>query len=235
MKKESKNKLWIISIFAIAMGFLEAAVVIYLRQLFYPNGFDFPLRGFLDPSILGLEWIREFATLVMLVTIALLAGKKFYERFAYFLYAFAIWDIFYYVFLKLELNWPASWLTWDLLFLIPWPWIGPVLAPILWTILFIATALLIITREDKSIKVKFNIGEWGLFIAGILITLFTWLYDYGILIISQGSVLANNQQFTSIITNYTPQDYNWPLFILGFAISSIAVLSVYLRTKKKGR
>ena len=141
MKKESVNKILIITIFAIAMGFLEAAVVIYLRELFYPNGFDFPLRGFLNPSILGVEWIREFATVVMLAAIAVLAGKKFYERFAYFLYAFAIWDIFYYISLKATLDWPSSFLTWDLLFLIPWPWIGPVLTPVLWSILFIILSI----------------------------------------------------------------------------------------------
>ena len=96
MKKESLNKISIVTIFAIAMGFLEAVVVVYLRKLYYPNGFNFPLKGFIDPSIISIEWVREFATIVMLITIAMLAGKKLYERFAYFIYVFAIWDIFYY-------------------------------------------------------------------------------------------------------------------------------------------
>ena len=144
MKRESVNKLSIVTLYAIAMGFLEAAVVIYLRNLFYPNGFNFPLKGFIDPSILIVEWIREFATIIMLVTIGLLAGKKFYEKLAYFVYAFAIWDIFYYIFLKLVLNWPSSFLTWDLLFLIPFPWAGPVLAPLLCTLLMLFTSFIII-------------------------------------------------------------------------------------------
>src|SRR3989344_1428755 len=139
MKKESVNKLSIVTLYAVAMGFLEAAVVIYLRELFYPNGFNFPLKGFIDPSILSIEWMREFATIIMLLTVGFLAGEKAYKKFAYFIYAFAVWDIFYYVFLKLTLNWPDSFLTWDLLFLIPWPWISPVLAPLLCTILIIVT------------------------------------------------------------------------------------------------
>ena len=237
MKKESKNKLWIISIFAIAMGFLEAAVVIYLRNLFYTNGFDFPLKGFLNPTVLGVEWVREFATIVMLITIAMLASKKIYERFAYFLYAFAIWDIFYYVFLKLTLNWPSSWFTWDLLFLIPWPWIGPVIAPMLWNVVFITLTVLIINFEDSGRKIKVKTIGGTLFVLGVLITLYTWLCDYGKLIIGGGYAknfftLSNNEQFMQIIESYSPSYYNWPLFILGMMISVIAMLLFYVRTKK---
>ena len=67
MKKESKNIILIVTVFSIAMAFLETAVVVYLRKLFYLNGFNFPLKGFLDPSILSIEWIREFATIIMLL------------------------------------------------------------------------------------------------------------------------------------------------------------------------
>ena len=66
MKKESINKIIIITMFAIAMAFLESAVVVYLRRLFYPQGFNFPLEGFIEPSILSIEWLRELATIVKL-------------------------------------------------------------------------------------------------------------------------------------------------------------------------
>ena len=99
MKKESVNKIITITIFAIAMGFLESVVVVYLRKIFYAGGFGFPLKGFTEPSIIGIEWIREIATIVMLITISMLVAKKFYERLSYFIYAFAVWDIFYYIFL----------------------------------------------------------------------------------------------------------------------------------------
>src|SRR3989344_6517542 len=220
MKKESWNKILIVSIYAIAMGLLEAAVVVYLRKLFYPDGFIFPLKGFIEPSILSVEWMREFATIVMLVTIGMLAGKKVYEKFAYFIYAFAIWDIFYYIFVKLTLNWPDSFLTWDLLFLIPWPWIGPVIAPILYSLVFIITAFLIISFGDAGIKVKINILEWLLIIIGGLVSLSTWMYDYGRIIFSGGFArqfftLAENQQFYEVIAKYSPSYYNWLVFLFG--------------------
>ena len=236
MKKESLNKILIVTIFAIAMGFLEAVVVIYLRKLYYPKGFNFPLKGFIDPSILRIEWVREFATIAMLITIAMLVGKKLYERFAYFIYAFAIWDIFYYISLKLTLNWPASFFTWDILFLIPLPWVGPVLAPLLCTILMITTAFMIINFEDLKMNVKIKMKELILILVGVLIVLYTWLYDYGKIILGGGFTkdfftLANNQQFNQIIANYSPPYYNWFLFLIGFIISSLGILFFYLRTK----
>jgi hypothetical protein len=238
MKKESRNKLLIITIFAVAMGFLEAAVVIYLRKLFYSGGFDFPLRGFLEPAILHVEWIREFATIIMLLAIAMLAGKKFYQRFAYFLYAFAIWDIFYYISLRLTLGWPASIFTWDLLFLIPWPWIAPILAPLLCNVLFITISLLIIKFKDKGINVKIKAKEWILMIAGLFLVLYTWLYDYGKIIFGGGYAkdfftLATNQNFIEMINSYSPSYFNWPIFLLGFMLAAIGILLFYLRTKNQ--
>jgi hypothetical protein len=239
MKKESCKTLAIVSLFAIAMGFLEAVVVIYLRKIYYPLGFSFPLKGFIEPNILGIEWVREFFTIVMLVSVACLAGKKFYSKFAYFLLAFSIWDIFYYVFLKLTLNWPPSFLTWDLLFLIPWIWIAPVLAPIICTILIIMFSLLIINCEDKGIKVKLALKEWALLIAGLLIILYTWLIDYGRIIFSNSSfakdffTLAQNQDFMNLVSSYIPISYNWTLFAIGVALAFIGVILFYLRTSRR--
>ena len=203
------------------MGLLEAVVVIYLRKLFYTTGFDFPLKGFIEPYILNIEWVREFATIVMLICIGALAGKKFYEKFAYFIYAFGIWDIFYYIFLKLYLDWPASFFTLDLLFLIPWPWVGPVFAPILCSMLMIITAYIIISFWDRKIKARFNFREWAMIILGGVVVLYTWLYDYGKIVISGG-----------IMENYIPSYFNWPVFLLGLGISSLGVLVFYLRSRK---
>ena len=237
MKKESWKKFWIVTIFSIAMGFLESTIVIYLRKIYYPDGFDFPLKGFIDPNILSIEWIREFFTIVMLITIGLLAGKTLYEKFSYFILSFAIRDIFYYVFLKAFLDWPQSWITWDLLFLIPWPWIGPVLAPLICTVLMIVTYFLAINLIDKNVKLKLNISEWIIIALGVIIVLFTWLYDYGKLIIGGGFtkdffLLATNAEFIKIIDDFIPASYNWTLFLLGVIISTIGIIKVYLRNKK---
>ncbi len=237
MKRESVNKLLIVGFFAMAFGFVEGAVVVYIRKLFYNNVPLFPLRGFLDPSVLSVEFVREIATIIMLVTIAMLAGKKAYERFAYFIYAFAIWDIFYYITLKWALDWPASLLTWDVLFLIPWTWIGPVLSPLLWCIAFISFTVLIIHFEDLGIKVNINWKEWSLMILGVLVCLFVWLYDFGKIIFGGGFArdffgLKNNVEFAQIVSNYIPSYFNWPIFLFGLGISGAGFILLYSRLKK---
>ncbi|NLI56587.1 hypothetical protein GX420_06385, partial [bacterium] len=90
----------VLTIFGIAMGFLEAIVVVYLREIYYPQGFEFPLNTF-SSEMLSIEWIREISTIIMLITIGIITGKNFLQKLSFFLYTFAIWDIFYYVALKL--------------------------------------------------------------------------------------------------------------------------------------
>src|ERR1035437_10974400 len=113
MNKLSHLLLWT-GIFAAAMAFLESAVVVYLRALYYPEGFVFPLK-MMDQQILVTEIFREAATIVMLFTIGVISTKSWISRFAVFIYAFAIWDIFYYIYLVFLLGWPPSLLTWNLL------------------------------------------------------------------------------------------------------------------------
>ena len=151
-------KILVSFIFAIAMGFLEAAVVVYLRELYYPNGFKisekvkFPFIKFgpvaeLKPfskKLIITELGREFATIIMLVTFAILVGDELISQIAYFLLAFGIWDLFYYIFLKMLINWPESFGTTDVFFLIPVPWIGPVGLPITCSIVIIIIGLIIL-------------------------------------------------------------------------------------------
>jgi hypothetical protein len=92
--------LLVVSLFSIAMGLFESAVVIYMREILYPEGFGFPLSP-VQPDMMLTELLREGATIIMLLGIGFLAGRNTSERFAWFLYSFAIWDIFYYVFLRL--------------------------------------------------------------------------------------------------------------------------------------
>lgn len=132
-------------LFAAAMGYIEAAVVVYLRALYYPDGFVVPMQvGFpfirftripqfeqrIPSRMLRVEIGREAATIVMLVSLAVLVGDTAVQKLAVFLLAFGVWDIFYYVFLKVLLGWPKSLLTLDVLFLIPVPWVGPVWLPV---------------------------------------------------------------------------------------------------------
>ena len=124
--------------FAVAMALLEAAVVVYMRQLYYPDDPMqlFPL-SFLRQYDPALELSREAATIIMIATVALLAERRTATRsFASFVFVFGVWDIFYYVWLKVLMNWPVSWLEWDVLFLIPMIWLGPWICPALIGLLF---------------------------------------------------------------------------------------------------
>lgn len=96
MKWITKTIVWL-TLFSIAMGFMETAVVVYLRKIYYPGGFHFPLVP-ISSDIALIEFIREAATLIMLFGIGALTGKTVSQKFAFFIYCFAIWDIFYYVF-----------------------------------------------------------------------------------------------------------------------------------------
>jgi len=140
------------------MGYLEAAVVVYLRELYYPNGFHisekvkFPFIKFgpvaeLNPfsrKLILTELCREISTIIILLAYAVLVGNSLSSRIAYFLLAFGVWDIFYYIFLKIILNWPESFNTTDVFFLFPTPWIGPAWLPILCSISTIVIAFLIL-------------------------------------------------------------------------------------------
>jgi len=145
-----------ILLFGIAFGYIEAAVVAYLRQIYFSEGFNIPFYPYLlyigssvnIPLYLSLnhyliEILREAATMLVLVTFSYLAGKRFLERFAVFLFTFAIWDNCYYIFLFLIIRWPTSLLTMDILFLIPVPWIAPVIVPITASLIMIATSVYI--------------------------------------------------------------------------------------------
>jgi len=235
MKKETvKSIIWVI-MFSIAMGFMETAVVVYLRELYYPNGFVFPLT-IIPNKIAVTEFWREFATIIMLVGIGYVAGKTKLLRFAYFMIAFAIWDIFYYVFLYVLLGWPQSLFTWDILFLIPFPWVGPVLAPCIVAVQMFLFGLLIIYFQEKYQKERVNTSQWILLIAGILIIILSFTTDY-IDQVSSGSnsgwhIFSKAHLFEELNT-YIPQKFCWWLFWLGDLMCALGVWSFIKNNKKR--
>lgn len=230
MNLSLKQKVIWLTAFSIAMGFLETAVVVYLRAIYYPNGFDFPLVP-ITSNIAITEILREFATLVMLVGIGVLAGKNKAERFVCFLFSFAVWDIFYYVFLKLLLHWPASLFTWDILFLLPVPWVGPVLAPCITSLSMIILFAYVMYYSDKKASVSILPKEWKWLISGSLIVIISFVWDYFKFKLNDQET---NQTTTSLLNDmaeYIPQTFNWPLFWVGQGIIFFTIYKLQFRLK----
>jgi len=184
------------------MSYLEAAVVVYLRQLYYPDGFNFPMV--IIPSfIYWVEIGREAATIIMLWAVAKLLAQKKREWFAFFSFNFGIWDIWYYIWLKILLNWPSSLLDWDILFLIPLPWTSPVLAPVIVSLALIIAAILIL----KYPLLKLSRTDWILeAVAGLLII---WSFLL---------------QINRIASGQLPENYCWSLFISGMVLGLVVFI-----------
>ncbi|MBI3585723.1 MAG: hypothetical protein HY088_01170 [Ignavibacteriales bacterium] len=172
-----KSPLFWVAIFAIAFAFVESSVVVYLRALYYPQGFSLPLK-IISRHHIYIELAREFSTIMMLVAVGALAGATRWQKFSYFMIAFGVWDIFFYVWLKVCINWPASLLDWDILFLLPVPWIGPVLAPVLISVLMIIGGVFIIKKEAEEGKFHPTKLVWFLTILGTAIILYSFTSDF---------------------------------------------------------
>ncbi|MGB2959445.1 MAG: hypothetical protein WBD30_11205 [Bacteroidota bacterium] len=167
-----------VGLFAVAFAFVESSVVVYLRTIYYPDGFTFPLR-LVEEQHLIVELLRELSTILMLVAVGVIAGRRGWERFAYFMVAFGVWDIFYYVWLKAVLDWPLSITEWDVLFLIPLVWIGPVLAPVLVSLMMIACGVLILRRLDGGKPFRPGFRSWALSTIATLLLLYSFVADTG--------------------------------------------------------
>lgn len=234
--QEAKKKFLWVGIFGVAFAFIESSVVVYLRQLFYPNGFEFPLISEVGAFIFNTEIFREAATILVLAVVAILAGKTLLERFSYFIYSFAVWDIFYYVWLKVILDWPASLFTWDVLFFIPVIWVGPVIAPILvsLTMIFVAFSIIYFVGAYKLKRILRS--EWVLILLGTLLIVITFMWDFTRFIIS-GDIplklfnLVETADFDQIIVQYVPIYFNWPLFVIGEAIILYSIWRIYKRVR----
>jgi hypothetical protein len=203
------------ALFGMAMAFFEAAVVVYLRELYYPHGFSFPLR-LIPLRLIYIELFREAATIIMLTVVAGLAGKKFWERFGYFIILFGVWDIFYYIWLKITVNWPSSLLEYDILFLIPLPWVGPVIAPVLVAILMVVFGFLITVLYARGYTFKPTAFTWTLSIAATTILLYSFMRDTD-----------------ATLRQQMPHDYPYILLIAGLLLYMVAFWNSYIRAKKE--
>jgi hypothetical protein len=196
-----------IVLYAVAMAYLEAAVVVYLRAAIgVPSGTVFPID--LSPAAMPYGWIevgREAATLVMIGALAWIAGRSPLERLAWAGVVFGVWDIGYYAWLWVFSGWPPSVGTWDLLFLLPAPWAGPVWAPIAVSAALIGFGLACAGRLGAGRSVRFGRRHLGWLLLGGAIIIASFLLNAGL-----------------VLSGGTPTEFAWPIFLAGLAIGMAA-------------
>ncbi len=197
-----RRTLWV-ALFGIAMAAVESAVVVYLRALHTGAAPLSVLQYQLPTHLLAIEVTREAATLVMLIAVAAVASRNAWEGLLYFALAFGLWDIFYYVWLWVFIGWPPSLFTWDVLFLIPVPWLAPVLAPLIVSLCLVAGALWLLSRP----VVRLSRRAWVLASLGCVLVLLSFMIDY-----------------RYALTRTDPPRFRWEVFSVGIAIAVVGLV-----------
>ena len=216
---------WIVIVaFAVAMAWLESATVYYLRTLvdriepYQPN--PLPIQGVLGQ----VELVREAATLLMLLAAGTLAGRTWRARWGYSAVAFGTWDIFYYVFLRIMCGWPRSLFDWDVLFLLPLPWWGPVLAPVSIAVLMIVWGTIVTESPARREPVPLTTRVWALNATGIALALYIFMADS----------LQQLPRLRSGMIYALPTSFNWPLFSAAITLMAAPLIALGVRRGSDG-
>ena len=209
----------LVVVFAAGMAWVEAACVYYLRAMvdrlepYQAN--PLPMHGVLGP----VELVREAASLVMLLTVGGIAGRTRTTRLGYTAIAFGIWDICYYLFLKIICDWPKSLFDWDILFLIPLPWWGPVIAPISIALLMILWGTLVTLDAVRDTVTAATSIWWRFNALGTALALYVFMAD-SFHAVSQG---------VNVPRTVLPTVFNWPLFALAVTLMAAPVAQLAWR------
>jgi hypothetical protein len=201
----------VVLVFAAAMAYLEGAVVVYLEAALGSHVGDiFPLRPAGDlGNLIAIEAGREAATLVIIGAVGILVGRTRLERLAWSAVVFGVWDIGYYAWLFVFSGWPPSLHTFDLLFLLPVPWAGPVWSPIAVSAALIAVGLAAASTERSGRSLVANRLHWAVGIGGGLIVVLSYTLDA-----------------PRLIDGGLPGPYPWPLFAAGMLLALAAAVDV---------
>jgi hypothetical protein len=211
--------------YAAGMAWVESAAVIYLRQLvgrvepYQPN--PLPIAGTLG----WIELVREAATLVMLAAVGWLAGRGGRRGFAYTCIAFGVWDILYYLFLRIMAPWPRSLWDWDILFLMPLPWWGPVAAPTSIAVLLIAGGTLVTQLETPEGGPWPRRGPWRLGLVGAGLALYVFMAD----------AIGAAGGGAAALSRLLPVAFNWPLFSIAFGLMAAPVLDILIQVRTQAQ
>jgi hypothetical protein len=203
--------------FAIAFAWVESAVVVYLREIYFDGVFKFPLfvvwkegKHIIDPLI-RIEFGREIATIVMFVAVGWVTGKSKLQRFCFFMIAFGIWDIFYYIWLYIMVGWPESLMSWDLLFYVPLPWVGPVITPLLIAVTMVGAGSLIIYYYRKGYVISWRWYDMAIELGCGVLIIVAFCWDWKNILQVPGDIMRSG----------VPNPFAWWLYLLAYLFSII--------------
>jgi hypothetical protein len=125
-----------------------------------------------------------------------------------------VWDIFYYVWLKVLLDWPASLLTPDILFLIPLPWWGPVIAPVLIALLMTGAGWTAVALNDRGRSLRLRWPDVLLSGAGNLLVLYAFM----------GDAIAALPAAAETLARVRPEGFRWGIFGAGYLLMILSVV-----------
>jgi hypothetical protein len=223
---------WIwVCIFGVAFAWVEGAVVVYLREILYGGSFYFPIEvnweqgKYVSNYLSSIELVREAATIIMLAAIGCLAGKDNWQKFSFFMIAFGVWDIFYYVWLWVMVRWPEGLMTWDILFLIPLPWVAPVITPVLISIAMIAAGTLIIYYDETGYRIRFTWYDWAIVMGCGLLMIVAFCWDWKNIV-----RLPDGIDRTGM-----PDPFMWRLFLPAYMLSVFWFIFSLIKNIKKNK
>jgi hypothetical protein len=213
-----RRRLAILILFGIVFGYVEAAAVAYIRATYEPiHRRLFPDRAADDlfplftieqwssevPPTLGplMEVGRELATVVLVALMAWAVSRTARAWFASFALAFGVWDVCYYLWLRLLIGWPRSLLDWDLVFMAPLPWVGPVWAPVAVALVMVVTASVYFWRDAIGRPIKPRPLHWVAVLGGAVVIMTAFWWDA-----------------RRMLDNGVPEWFNWPLLLAGLGI-----------------
>ena len=210
-----KQWCWV-GVFAVAFAWVESAVVVYLRRIYFKDGFKFPLDILWEGEVriidflVKIEFGREIATLIMLLAVGWMAGRNRLQKICFFLIAFGIWDIFYYIWLYVLLGWPPSLMTWDILFYVPLPWVGPVITPVLIAAGMIAAGSTLIYLDSKGRDIRWRWFDAGVELACGLVLIVAVCWDWKNIIQYKGDPI-----YTGV-----PNPFAWWLYVPAYVVAA---------------
>jgi len=221
------------AILAVALAYTEASLVVYLRALIapvrarhFPDSANEPLpllsppqlteAGESFPRLLVVEVTREITPVAALLAMAWGLARRRRQIVAFFLLGFGVWDIFYYVFLKILLDWPASLGTWDILYLIPTAWVAPVWAPLVVSVTLVLAGLAILRQGDRPYTSRGRLIAWPAVGVGTGLVLLSFF-------------LRTREAFHRV-----PRRFDWPVFLIGWLLAGAGLVWL-LRTDREHR